>query len=941
MKQSFNVFLKIDQAMLKLSTISISCFLVFVFLMGLPQTIFAQSELNCDGETQLVEFSASFQDFTIPNDPDLEEITFRVKGGDGGFAQLGSCKAGGGEGAVATAIFSIGTEAGHLQPGATLRFIVGGAGEKGTGGSVLGTGFTYGGGGGGSAILYQEVGSLEWTILAAAGGGGGAYQGRIVGLCVDEDPGQGGRATQNGGDGTNGLNPGDGGINGQGGGGSLEFAGGGGGAFSAGGGITCIEIIGTNEVGEGQAGLPEGGEGGGSEGCFSFTFRNGGYGFGAGGSGIGAGGGGGGYSGGGGGGSTGHGGGGGSFISEMAVAENIQEGETTEDTEDGYINYTCIRALPPMAQCIGTDVSLALDENGIASITVEDVDDGSTGAEGITLSVEPSTFDCNNLGENIVTLTVKDQLQELSDECTVVVMISDDSAPEISCPGNMQLSCTQNTEPEATGSATGLDNCGAVMITYEDVVTSQSCEDEIKIQRTWKAVDESGNVSSCVQEVSIMQDLTPPECRNCPENITVACGSIPPIPDLIVADNCDPDPTVIISTSSSQGSSDACSAFNYEETRTFKISDRCGNVIEYVQKIAVVDEEAPVISCSGEVIASCDLSPEVTGMASATDNCDDGPELTYSDAVVANDCSWECTYERTWTATDACGNSSTCVQTIVQTPEDRIDEALNVDMDGDGISDPLVVGFSQKTLTIHPEAIECVLEWLPSSNSPSSPTSLINGNYEVDGSDCKPAFLSFDEDGKLTNPLLSQAIMLALKLRLSPELANTPIAESDCDVHPVLLQGLSNGATFEELMTVTNYALANLVFVPFRSLLTSSLQCFNAEHGFCTPRNDDGGQLLALPNPAVDQQHLEVAPALEIFPNPASQEVFIALNEFIDEPVIIRVFNLQGKLMQEVKREAWQDTPFSLQLNGYTPGLYQLVLVAESKEMRTGKVVVK
>lgn len=920
---------------------SISCLLIIMALMGLPQNNFAQSELTCDGETQLVEFSATFQDLKIPDDPALEEITFSLKGGDGGFAQLGSCLAEGGEGARITTIFSIGTDSGQLKPGATIRFIVGGAGEKGTGGSVLGTGFTYGGGGGGSAILYQEDGSSDWTILAAAGGGGGAYQGRIVGLCVDEDPGQGGRDTENGGDGTNGLSPGQGGVNGQGGGGSLEFAGGGGGAFSAGGGITCVEIIGTNEVGEGQLGFPEGGEGGGSEGCFSFTYRNGGYGFGGGGSGIGAGGGGGGYSGGGGGGSTGNGGGGGSIVNAWAVAQNIEAGETTDDTQDGYINYTCIRRLPPMAQCIGTDISLVLDANGMASITVEDVDNGSTGAEGITLSVEPESFDCNNLGQNTVTLTVKDLLEEQSDQCTVTVMISDDIPPEISCPANVQISCNQSTEPAETGSATGLDNCGPVTMSYEDFASTLTCEDEVRIERNWKIVDESGNASTCQQEILILRDLTPPECLNCPENTTVSCGSLPAIPTLEVSDNCDPDPTVIISTSSSQGSTDACSEFTYVETRTFKVTDRCGNVFEYIQKIDVVDDEAPVISCPGEILASCDLSPEIIGMATAEDNCDPNTQLNYSDSIVSSDCSWECTYERTWTATDACGNSSTCVQIITQTPEERIDEALNTDIDGDGISDPLVIGFSQKTLTIHPEAIDCVLDWLPGSATPSSPTSLINGNYEVNGNECQPAFLSFDDEGKLTNPLLSEALLLALKLRLSPELANTPISESDCEVHPALLQGLSSDATFEELMTVTNYALANLVFVPFRNLLTTSLGCFNAEFGFCTPIGEEDGQQLTIPNVEFDQAQQHQIPQLEIFPNPATEEAFISLNEFVDQPVIIRVFNLQGQLVQEIQRDAWQNTPFKLELNAYSSGLYHLVLFSNNQEMRSGQFVVR
>ncbi len=51
-------------------------------------------------------------------------------------------------------------------------------------------------------------------------------------------------------------------------------------------------------------------------------------------------------------------------------------------------------------------------------------------------------------------------------------------------------------------------------------------------------------------------------------------------------------------------------------------------------------------------------TPEFTGQASATDNCDPDPLLTHQDAMAGNQ------IIRTWTATDLCGNSSQGVQTI-------------------------------------------------------------------------------------------------------------------------------------------------------------------------------------------------------------------------------------------------------------------------------------
>ncbi len=187
-------------------------------------------------------------DFTIPLNPSSKLLKFTLRGGDGGWAQAGSdCKSGGGDGAVAEAEFIIGNDAGQLPAGSEIRFIVG---IKGKTDQVGPTSNTYGGGGGGTAVLARFPGNTsdqDWIILAVAGGGGGAYQGNLLGFCVDSQPGEGGRSGTSGGNG-GGTAGGDGGTNGNGGagGGAIgtgDLAGGGGGAKSNGGGNYCICLL--------------------------------------------------------------------------------------------------------------------------------------------------------------------------------------------------------------------------------------------------------------------------------------------------------------------------------------------------------------------------------------------------------------------------------------------------------------------------------------------------------------------------------------------------------------------------------------------------------------------------------------------------------------------------------------------------------------------------
>jgi fimbrial isopeptide formation D2 family protein/uncharacterized repeat protein (TIGR01451 family) len=56
--------------------------------------------------------------------------------------------------------------------------------------------------------------------------------------------------------------------------------------------------------------------------------------------------------------------------------------------------------------------------------------------------------------------------------------------------------------------------------------------------------------------------------------------------------------------------------------------------------------------------------PASTGRATATDNCGGSPTITYSDAATAANCTGKAGIDRTWMATDGCGNSSSCVQHI-------------------------------------------------------------------------------------------------------------------------------------------------------------------------------------------------------------------------------------------------------------------------------------
>jgi hypothetical protein len=102
-------------------------------------------------------------------------------------------------------------------------------------------------------------------------------------------------------------------------------------------------------------------------------------------------------------------------------------------------------------------------------------------------------------------------------------------------------------------------------------------------------------------------------------------------------------------------------------TRTYKATDSCGNFSTCTQTITVHDTTAPSITCPGPVTVQCFSlvpAPDITSVT-ASDNCGGGVRVTFlGDSATAGTTSCNTVITRTYKATDACGNFSTCTQTI-------------------------------------------------------------------------------------------------------------------------------------------------------------------------------------------------------------------------------------------------------------------------------------
>jgi formylglycine-generating enzyme required for sulfatase activity len=133
-------------------------------------------------------------------------------------------------------------------------------------------------------------------------------------------------------------------------------------------------------------------------------------------------------------------------------------------------------------------------------------------------------------------------------------------------------------------------------------------------------------------------------------------------------------------------------------TRTWTATDDCGNASNCSQTVTIADHEAPAITCPDDVTASCedDRTSANTGVATATDNCDDGElYIAESDSVVVGSCPQGEVITRTWTATDDCGNASSCEQ-IITVVDDQAPDVIcpdNVTIELNTSSDPGDTGY--------------------------------------------------------------------------------------------------------------------------------------------------------------------------------------------------------------------------------------------------------
>ncbi|MCO6359949.1 collagen-binding domain-containing protein [Roseivirga pacifica] len=311
---------------------------------------------------------------------------------------------------------------------------------------------------------------------------------------------------------------------------------------------------------------------------------------------------------------------------------------------------------------IAQDIEVYLDENGNASITVEDINNGSSDNCSLSLALDNLAFDCADLGTNTITLTGTDGSGNTA-SASATVTVKDNISPIVTAKdflgyldANSELTISQNDVVEALS-----DNCSVVNVTISK--TEFGCAELGENTVTITVTDAAGNTTTATSTVTI-EDKTAPVVivQNVSLNLDASGNATLEVSDVETSstDNCSIASKVLSQT-----------AFDCDDlgsnTVSLTVTDASGNEVIEEFTVTVVDNIAPnvvaqdvtvYLNSNGEALISVQ---DVNN--GSTDNC----SLTLELNKTSFDCSDLGTNTVLLTGTDASGNSATAsaVVTVV------------------------------------------------------------------------------------------------------------------------------------------------------------------------------------------------------------------------------------------------------------------------------------
>ncbi len=249
--------------------------------------------------------------------------------------------------------------------------------------------------------------------------------------------------------------------------------------------------------------------------------------------------------------------------------------------------------------------------------------------------------------------------------CTFTVNVTDTQSPAITAPANVLISVDSNSSSAThvpLGTPVTSDNCGIAGVTNNAPASFPEGTTTV----TYTVTDTHGNTNTATQTVTVTDSILP--VIKAPANITVSADSSKCSATHVALGT----PVASDNSGVASVSNNAPASFPVGTTTiTYTVKDNHGNSNTATQTITVTDTQKPIIKAPANVSVfagnnSCSATNVALGTPVTSDNCGVASVTNNAPASYAAG-----TTTVTYTVTDIHGNSSTAVQTVTVTDNQK------------------------------------------------------------------------------------------------------------------------------------------------------------------------------------------------------------------------------------------------------------------------------
>jgi hypothetical protein len=385
--------------------------------------------------------------------------------------------------------------------------------------------------------------------------------------------------------------------------------------------------------------------------------------------------------------------------------------------------------------------------------------------------------------------------------------------------------------------------------------------------------------------------------------------------------------------------------------------------------VQIGDQSAPSLQCAASS-GTCDTTTVVWVTPSASDDCDPNPVVTFLSTTQTSN-----SITKTWSATDACGNTSQCstTYTLISCGNEycgltqgaygsyggqNCQGQNTVQQLTAALATNLYIGAPGHSLTLTLADINCIVAKLPGG---TTPTTIGSGNFSC--SNYGPL-----NQGKIANVLLAQTITLAFNMRWDVTMGGIHITDqymltygsTECGqdssqnmiltdsvvthIPQSVINYLGGNNTVADLWQLASDALG-LVYVPTNpgdpSLSDINQACDAFNEGFDECRFL-GGFFPTSPRP--EAIHAD-GNTIGVSPNPFSSLATISLTTAVDNAhVTVDVISADGKLVATLfngSTEANKQYKFDFSGSEVAKAVYICRIVTDSNSYNKRFIMIK